>query len=96
MPRVVEWNKHARDGIVWVLDGPLSCPENICKPLGKDIDFYVLEAAACNSEKLKKNGQLITAVASSELAELVEENINICDLTLIFNISTVRDAAQEE
>ncbi|CAL8089311.1 unnamed protein product [Calicophoron daubneyi] len=51
-PKVVKWNLPAQDGIVWLLDGPLKCPPEICPLYVEDIDFYDMYVSACRTTNL--------------------------------------------
>ncbi|KAF5403290.1 Transforming growth factor-beta-induced protein ig-h3 [Paragonimus heterotremus] len=51
-PKIVQWNIPARDGIMWLLDGPLTCPDSVCQLLLEDIDFYDMYVSACQTSHL--------------------------------------------
>ncbi|VDL90917.1 unnamed protein product [Schistocephalus solidus] len=46
-PKVVKFNQHAKDGIVWVLDRVLKCPPQLCPLQLEDTDIYTFYTAAC-------------------------------------------------
>jgi uncharacterized surface protein with fasciclin (FAS1) repeats len=48
-PKVVEWNLHAIDGIIWVLDGLLVCPKSICPVEDIEYELYEVYAVGCIS-----------------------------------------------
>lgn len=51
-PRVVKWNLPAKDGIMWLLDGILKCPDSVCPLYVEDIDYYDMYVAACRTAHL--------------------------------------------
>lgn len=46
-PRVVEWNLHAIDGIIWLLDGLLTCPKKYCAIEMIEFEVYEVFTVAC-------------------------------------------------
>nr|VZI44973.1 unnamed protein product [Spirometra erinaceieuropaei] len=51
-PKVVKFNLHAKDGMVWVLDRILKCPPHICPLQLEDTDIYTFFTAACITSDL--------------------------------------------
>ena len=51
---VLEWNWWCYDGIVWIIDWPMACPEHVCADLKAvtvpDIDVYIVYATACRDD----------------------------------------------
>ncbi|THD28085.1 Gynecophoral canal protein [Fasciola hepatica] len=91
-PRVVKFNLPARDGIMWLLDGILKCPEKVCPLFVEDIDYYDMYVSACQTSHLpnepnapKDFRQKPTEVASRHpdhctvILQLSEKSVNLIE-----------------
>ncbi|KAH8876429.1 gynecophoral canal protein [Schistosoma japonicum] len=87
-PKVIHWNLHARDGIIWVLDGLLKCPEKLCPLLAEDVDYYDVYVMACQTSNLPGEKDAVGQFESRPL-DIASRHPNLCTVVLQTSETTV-------
>ncbi|VDD82979.1 unnamed protein product [Mesocestoides corti] len=93
-PRVVEFNLPARDGIIWVLDGFLKCPPNLCSMQLEDTDVYTFYTAACITTDLEGEADVKKAFSSQPI-EIAKRHPDKCVIIKQGEVTTVKDIFAE-
>ncbi|CAH8534111.1 unnamed protein product [Heterobilharzia americana] len=87
-PKVIRWNLHARDGIVWLLDGILKCPEKLCPLLVEDVDYYDVYVMACQTSNLPGEKDPVQQFESKPL-DIANRHPSLCTVVLQTSEKTV-------
>ncbi|CAH8570475.1 unnamed protein product [Schistosoma rodhaini] len=87
-PKVIQWNLHAGDGIIWLLDGILKCPEKICPLIVEDVDYYDVYVMACQTSILPGEKDPVAQFESRPL-DIASRHPNLCTVVLQTSETTV-------
>ncbi|VDP46571.1 unnamed protein product [Schistosoma mattheei] len=87
-PKVIQWNLPARDGIIWLLDGILKCPEKICPLIVEDVDYYDVYVMACQTSVLPGEKDPVAQFESRPL-DIASRHPTLCTVVLQTSETTV-------
>ncbi|RTG85340.1 uncharacterized protein DC041_0010735 [Schistosoma bovis] len=87
-PKVIQWNLPARDGIIWLLDGILKCPEKICPLIVEDVDYYDVYVMACQTSVLPGEKDPVAQFESRPL-DIASRHPSLCTVVLQTSETTV-------
>nr|CDS33636.1 gynecophoral canal protein [Hymenolepis microstoma] len=93
-PKVVEYNLPGRDGITWVLDRFLPCPNSLCALQLEDRDTYTFYTAACQTHDLPGEKDVRKAF-QVQPTEIAKRHPDLCVVIKQGEVTTVKDIFED-
>lgn len=93
-PKVVQFNQHARDGMVWTLDGFMKCPEHLCPFQLEDTDIYTFFTAACLTTDLPGEVDVKNQFAKTP-TDIAKRHPDQCIVIKQGEVKTTKDLFEE-